>query len=815
MKKLLLLSLILGSGLTALAAPRGEMEARAIAAQFLDNIKHSTAAAKGMTADVQPLTLAATATSLLGNHSMAKGEQSSATDEALYIYNMGSEAFVIVSGDDSVESILAYSDSGAFATENVPEHIKRWLQTYVDEQNYYTTHRSSGNTVFTQASASAYPSAVAPILKSNGTPIEWSQDEPFNGTCPNYKGFRSVVGCVATSMAQLMYYNRWPEKGSGNFNYITGTHRIPVSCDFSSMTFDYDKMLPHYYAGKYTDEEAAEAAKLSFAAGVAVEMDFSPNGSGTSSMFIGNAMVKYFNYDKNIHYALRDYFTLAEWQEMIKKEINEGRPVCYNGYSTSIGHQFIFDGYDANDMVHINWGWAGMSDGYYRLSVLSPSVVGTGGGSVTTGGFAFDQGMWIGIQKPSATSVPNSFFIIDGKSIAIDKSVVLAGEDITVSLPNFYNASVDFDGEMGLILESEDGSITVLQNTAIKLGSGFGRDSEGNNPAIKFTAKLAQDIADGNYLLYIATKQKGEPTWKRVRSGKGYNDRFGVSIVDGKAEFASMVTEPQCEGTLSSDHAIYTRCRSNFTARITNTSKSEYFGKAHVGIYRIEDGETKLYALCGNTQVSLPVGKEVEVLLNGSIDAYGQSTTVSQGNYKAGIVLEYQDKLYLVGESIDITIKRIPSGMAQLVADEFKADNATLPLDGTLEGTINVRNTVSVYSGNIAIIVFKKGESNGKVYWEKEIFVEKDSSAEKKFSIPVQWSAGDYKADLRYNENYTSSIASFEFTVTDEITGIDNVITDYSNIEPQYYSISGVRLNGKPARGAYIVRYGNKTYKLY
>lgn len=841
MKKTTILSILLGAALNAMAAPRGEVQARAIAAQFLSNMMQRSGA-KGGSA-VQPLSLAATSSSILGNSGKAKGQQGAADNEALYIYNMGSEAFAIVSGDDNSQPILAYGNQGAFVTDNLPDHIKRWLQTYVDEQNYYATlppqpltftapapatvpaASPAGTTApVPEASASgipasasgitalgSYPAAVAPILLANGTPIQWDQNEPFYNKCPNYLGNRSVVGCVATTLAQLMYYNRWPMKGSGSFNYISPSHNIPVSCDFSSMTFDYDKILPHYYAGRYTEEQAEQAANLSFAAGVAVEMDYSPNGSGTSSMFIGSALVKYFNYDKNIHYALRDYYTQAEWIDMLKSEINAGRPVCYNGFSTSIGHQFIFDGYDENNFVHINWGWAGMSDGYYSLSALSPSSVGTGGGSVTSGGFCFDQGMWLGMQKPSEETVPSSFFIIDNASIKANKETAIPGEDITVSLPNCYNASVDFKGEMGLILVAADGSTTVLDRGQMTLRSGFGKVAEGDIPAMSFEGKFANDIADGSYQLCIATKQDGEPTWKRVRSGNGYNDSFDMTVKDGSITLTPMVITPKAEGSLRSDHTIYTRCRSQFTATLTNTSTSEFFGLAHIGIYKDVDGEPTLIALCGKSQVTLPVGEETEVVFKGSIESYGESATVNAGDYKACVLLEHQDKLYQVGNSIDVTIKRIPSGMAKLTADDFTIVETTVPLDGTLYGHVNVTNTNSVYSGTIGIIVFKKNAGQGGLFWEHEVFLEKGVSEYATFEIPVQWPAGEYKAELAYNEGYTGRIASVDFTVTNEVSAISDINADATAAE--YYTLGGVRLNRKPANGAYIIKQGGKAIK--
>lgn len=799
------LSCLMAVSFASLAAPRGEKEARELASKFLSAQQVGKYGAKGTSATMSQLTLAGTASSVLGTASKTKG---ASCQEALYIYNLGDEAFAIVSGEDTCEPILAYSYTNAFATENVPEHIKRWLQTYVDEQNYYVAHPENFKQTISKASSSQYPEHVSPIMNYQGAPIQWGQDEPFNNDCPNYMGYRSAAGCVATALAQIMYYHRWPEKGQGGSkNYFTDTYRIAQDFDYSEATFDYSKMLPHYYSGRYTEEQGAEAAKLTHAIGVAVDMDYSPEGSGTSSMRVGNPVIKYFNYDKNIHYVLRDFFSLEEWTDMIKKEISEGRPICYAGFSTSIGHQFVFDGYAANNMVHINWGWSGVSDGYYRLSALAPNVVGIGGGSATSGGFVFYQGMWLGMQRPDASTVPSSFYIIEDSNITIDKMAAMTGEKITMTCANYYNSSVDFDGEIGMVMMNANDEAIVLARKDEHRVSGFGIAPQDGSPALSLEGTIPTDLADGNYTLMFATKQKDEPTWKRMRTGFGYNDRFIVNVKDGKLTMTQGVIEPEAKGTLASDHAIYTRCRSQFTAKLTNTATSEFFGIATVGIIDVKDGEQKLIALCGENQVTLPVGEETEVVFKASIEAY-KDNTVSAGSYKACVLLEHQGKYYQVGDMIDIDIKRIPSGMASLVADEFSAEKKEVALDESLCGTITVHNTRSVYSGNIGIIVFKKGDSSGSLGWEKEVFLENGSSATINYDMAMQWPAGTYKADLRFGESYTNSITNFEFTIKDEFSGIKTVTNDTEGQQSPTYNLAGQRV--KSDHRGIIIKNGRK-----
>lgn len=56
-----------------------------------------------------------------------------------------------------------------------------------------------------------YREEVAQLLTT-----AWSQESPYSDLCPTYtqntKTYHYVTGCVATAMAQIMYYYKYPEK---------------------------------------------------------------------------------------------------------------------------------------------------------------------------------------------------------------------------------------------------------------------------------------------------------------------------------------------------------------------------------------------------------------------------------------------------------------------------------------------------------------------------------------------------------------------------------------------------------------------------
>ena len=226
--------------------------------------------------------------------------------------------------------------------------------------------------------------------------------------------------------------DNFPVKGKGTHSYKTSSG-LECSFDYGSTTFSWNEMRSQYVGGNYTTEEANAVAELMHACGVAVDMEYSPSSSGAYSFKVGQALIDYFGYDENLGYVCRQYFTSEEWINMIKTELSERRPVLYNGASKDVGHEFVFDGYDSQDMVHVNWGWGGLNNGYFEVVSLDPSSPGIGGGTNLGGGFIYQQGMLIGLQPPIASSNYTSHFHL--AKLEVSKEEVSKGEkfDLTVT----------------------------------------------------------------------------------------------------------------------------------------------------------------------------------------------------------------------------------------------------------------------------------------------------------------------------------------------------------------------------------------------
>ena len=295
-----------------------------------------------------------------------------------YVFNKGTDGgFVIVSGDDLTEPILGYCDQGEFDYDRLPPAMQEWLDGYAGQ----IARIQEGGAVIIRDAVPTHPK-VPELMKS-----KWSQGYPYNLTCPQYFSLgQSVTGCVATAMAQILYYNR--EKSVSETTaampaYDTWTEhatygRLHVEGIPEGSPIDWENMKDEY--GSATEKQRLAVADLMHYCGVAVKMDYTNQSSGAQSYDAYQAFGKYFGYDSSVHFY--DYTSVTsdvDWDRIVYAEIAAGRPVYVSGANSEGGHAFVADGYDGNLKYHINWGWGGTSDGYYLLTNLTPGQQGIGG----------------------------------------------------------------------------------------------------------------------------------------------------------------------------------------------------------------------------------------------------------------------------------------------------------------------------------------------------------------------------------------------------------------------------------------------------
>ena len=311
-------------------------------------------------------------------------------DAAYYTFNAPHGGFVIVAGDDRVPAVLGYSDKNTFDPQDMPEAMQRLLEGYaaqidaLDHGAKPAPHYVNGN-------------AIAPLVTA-----QWDQDAPYNLLFPTLSNGRAAyVGCVATAMAQVLYYWKWPARTTMPIPAFTSEGESIYMPQLPVISFDWDKMQDTYQIDD-TGDAALAASQLSLYCAQSVDMNFTPTGSGAFSFVIPVALSTYFNYKKDAKYIQRDVYSTLDWEEILYQELSAGRPVLYSGSKNMSGHEFVCDGYDGNGMFHINWGWNGVSNGYFLLNVLDPDTQGIGSAAGSYG-YIEQQGMVIGIEPGTGT----------------------------------------------------------------------------------------------------------------------------------------------------------------------------------------------------------------------------------------------------------------------------------------------------------------------------------------------------------------------------------------------------------------------------
>jgi hypothetical protein len=344
---------------------------------------------------------------------------------AFYIFNINQDqGFVIVSADDIIMPVLGYSTEGAFVNTNISPEVRYWLEGYKGQIEYAVAQGAQADQATTDkwaellaatpatGNTAAKVTSVSPLLTT-----KWDQMPYYNNFCPvpggNYNSTPS--GCVATAMAQIMNYWQYPVRGNGSHTYSSSTVGGQLSANFNITTYSWSNM-PNELTSSSPLTQVNAIATLMYQCGVAVEMNYDIAGNGGSGAMVinygypdmpcsQNALVDYFGYSNTIQGYERANFSDASWIAMLQSELDNGRPLLYTGFGDLGGHAFDFDGYDANNMFHINWGWSGMSNGYFTINDLAPSALGVGGGG---GNFNYYQEALIGIMpKPTGIEQAN------------------------------------------------------------------------------------------------------------------------------------------------------------------------------------------------------------------------------------------------------------------------------------------------------------------------------------------------------------------------------------------------------------------------
>lgn len=292
----------------------------------------------------------------------------------------GNGKWVIVAGEDCAVPILAHGDGVFPLGDAMPENMRAYLESLseqilwarkeklsADEETKWQWSHIGQKPMFTVAAAQN--SKVEPLTKD----ILWNQNAPYNGKTPVINGTQAPTGCVATAVAIVMLYHRWPQYGKGIIPaYTTASRKIEMpAIDISKYKYNWD-IMPYSLTSKSSDEEKEEVSTLMLHVGCMLQMDYCPGSSGTYESRIINPLVNNMSYRKSCTLLYASDFSHEEWFYMIKRELDAGRVIIYNAASASAGHCMVCDGYDESTrMVSANWGWGYKTRGWYVLNTMN------------------------------------------------------------------------------------------------------------------------------------------------------------------------------------------------------------------------------------------------------------------------------------------------------------------------------------------------------------------------------------------------------------------------------------------------------------
>ncbi len=487
-----------------------------------------------------------------------------------YVFNLGDDdGFVIASGDDRAFPILAYSDKGRMATDSLPDNVRYWLDFYKAQIKVL---KSSEETIPRPRRAPS--TVVQPLLTSR-----WDQRNPYNLACPVRNGRRCVTGCVATAMAQVMYYHRKNStrqvmEDIPGYDDSWDNDPLILKTIPKGTAIDWDNMLDDY-SGNYSEEQAMAVANLMLYCGTSVRMMYGPEESAAYTDDVPEALIKYFDYDDGATYEQRQDFTDAEWESMIYDELADGKPVLYDGYGSGSGHAFVIDGCDAEGLVHVNWGWGGNTDGYFVLTSSYSEVL---------NGFSEIQDAVFGV-------LPNGAFPrLTTQDLTLTSAATVEGLSSLMTLPLSFSMSLvnltgqknSFKHAIGLYKNKELQSVVAtlddINNLAVN-----------GSKTVNVSLSLDATLANGAYQLRPISRKTGATKW---RWNGNYDKYLTLAIHDDKAVIT--VGTPPVEGDIITFEDIRVRklCVDNWdTNGDGELSKQEAAAVTSLnGVFEYNDG---------------------------------------------------------------------------------------------------------------------------------------------------------------------------------------------------------------------------------
>ena len=487
--------------------------------------------------------------------------------------------------------IVGYSTTDTFSEENMPDGMKHLMQAYEAMATALANGDAKAERCLAEKKALAADSTyrqprVAPLLAD----VAWNQTEPYNNLCPMYDDQRrTITGCVATAMAQLMMYYKYPQTLKSDIPaYQTKSYQLDMPSVSAGERYDWDNMLPQYSGSAYTAEQANAVAKLMYHCGLSFEADYGPS---TGTNCTPDVLVKYWGYDPDVIKQLnREGFSLREWTAILDAELRASRPVYYSGVSfTSGGHAFLCDGADGNGLYHINWGWSGWSNGYFDITVLNSDYSGAESATAPADGFNYTCSMIVGIMPDNGVTdapliVTPLLAAIEDEGVGCELLTTERADTsgsfrLSIAAAFGNEEKTAFDGYAGVGLKDESGMYLPLSTSKIYLD---GMEEDGTCYIEPLTFEIDYSFPKGRTRIYQIYSTDGN-TWQQCGNyGKLCHKLYGKLFYEFDA---TDTTLRWAEDTLSASLASVDEFVEGYDASFNLTASTTACSEQMVMLY--------------------------------------------------------------------------------------------------------------------------------------------------------------------------------------------------------------------------------------
>ncbi|MGM9802668.1 MAG: C10 family peptidase [Muribaculaceae bacterium] len=601
---LMVVATLIATAFTSVKAQQISIEEAQRSAQ--DHVARSRALKSSTRPAREQLTLAYTATSTFNED-----------ENCFYVFNRNAGGFVIAAADGCAHTIIGTCDEGTFNYDNMPENVRWWIDEYTKQISTAMLNGAQAP-VQTSTKNSGSRMSVEPLLTT-----KWDQGDPYNTKCPLSNDKSSYTGCVATALGQVLNYHKWPEQTSGIGSYSVGTSLYTV--DMDGVTFDWDNM-PSQLNSESTQEQIDAVSTLLYNCGLCVNTSYSEAGSSAYMKNIVQTLEVCMNYSKTVSYRDRSFFTDQQWEDLIYNEVANNRPVCYSGGSSANRHAFVCDGYNADDNTfHINWGWSGNCDGYFKLSALTALP----GNSYYD--FTPDQGAVIGIKRPEDGDKRDAPIFATAGCFAkvLSGYLYMQSYDLVNNTSGKHTCVTSYcstnnnraltDSMAVKLVNVETGAERFMRSTYL-----FKLDTKSDGTSYGYGYAVNSIIQKGQS--YVATAYyKDDDTWKQVI----YPEGTPTTAVITRNEDGTYVVKTPASISIDNVNVISAYAGSNLNMEVTisNAGQTDYAGEFQISLLSADGSEATAFT----QTVECPGMQTSTATITASLE------DVNKGNYTLAI----------------------------------------------------------------------------------------------------------------------------------------------------------------------------------